>query len=93
MPPETPARALPNGIVTPDVTIAILGARSVAIEDGWISPRYGIKHPAPVVSAVAQGTHARLLTLLAPREPGAPALTFVQDGDAVIVGDDRITLP
>jgi hypothetical protein len=91
--PGTPAHLLHNGIVAPALTLTILGARSVALEDGWISPEYGIKHAAPVLSAVAQGTHARFLTLIAPREPGAPAPTLLQDGDTLIVGDDRITLP
>ncbi len=31
----------------------IRGARSVALEAGWVSPEYGVKHAAPVVSAVA----------------------------------------
>ena len=29
------------------------GADEIAIEPGWVSPRYGVKHEAPVVSAVA----------------------------------------
>jgi uncharacterized heparinase superfamily protein len=93
LPPGVRVREVPGGIVAADVAIAILGARGVAVEDGWISPRYGVRHPAPVVSAVAVGPSARFLTLLAPREPGAPAPAFVRDGDALIVGEDRITLP
>ena len=80
-------------VVAPGLTLAILGARSVALEDGWISPAYGVKHAAPVVRATAVGQRARFLTLLAPREPGDPAPTFLRDGDALLIGDDRIVLP
>jgi hypothetical protein len=80
-------------VVAPDLTIAILGARSVALEPGWISPRYGVKHEAPVVRATAVGTAARFVTLLAPRDPGAPAPTFFEAGHTLFVGDERITLP
>ena len=35
------------------------GARAIALEDGWISPAYGVRDAAPVVSAVATGASAR----------------------------------
>jgi hypothetical protein len=81
-----------NGVTSPAVAITILGARSIALEDGWISPRYGMREPAPVVTAVAAGTDARFITLLAPREPGAPVPTLSVDGDTVHVGDERVVL-
>ena len=65
---------------------------SVALEDGWISPSYGIKHAAPVVSACAVGREATFITLLAPREPGAPALSLIREGDTLFIGGDRIVL-
>lgn len=65
--PPGPARLLENGVVTPTARIAIEGARSVALEDGWVSPAYGVKHPAKVVSAVAVGRTARFVTILEPR--------------------------
>ncbi len=81
-----------NGVTTPAVAITILGARSISLEDGWVSPRYGIREAAPVVSAVASGNDARFITLLSPREPGVPVPTLSVDGDAVYVGDERIVL-
>ena len=64
-------------------TIAILGARSVALEDGWISPEYGVKHAAPVVSAVAD-RRRRARSSRCSR----PTRTPERAGDAVYVGDD-----
>jgi uncharacterized heparinase superfamily protein len=87
-----PGRVQPwsGGVTSPTVAITIFGARSIALEDGWISPRYGVREPAPVVSAVATGTGARFITLLAPREPGAAVPTLSVFGDTVYVGDERI---
>jgi uncharacterized heparinase superfamily protein len=65
--PPGPAELLPDGVLTPTARITIRGARSVAFEDGWISPEYGVKHPAKVVSAVAVGRTARFVTRLEPR--------------------------
>ena len=42
-----------------ELTLHVKGARSVSLEDGWISPRYGFREAAPVVSAVATGDCAR----------------------------------
>ena len=49
-----------SGVTSPTVAITILGARSIALEDGWISPAYGIREAAPVVSAVATGAERPL---------------------------------
>jgi uncharacterized heparinase superfamily protein len=68
-------------------TLIITGARSVVPEPGWISPRYGHKEPATVISAVATGTHARFITLLAP-----DARTLERDGDTLKIGDDTLVL-
>ncbi|WP_028063664.1 heparinase II/III family protein [Solirubrobacter soli] len=68
-------------------TLHVKGARSVALEDGWISPRYGSREAAPVVSAVAVGETARFVTLL------APDLRVLEvDGDVARVGGDTIVL-
>jgi uncharacterized heparinase superfamily protein len=67
--------------------LQIKGARSVAMEDGWISPRYGIRDAAPVVSAVATGEEARFVTLLAPDER-----LLELEGDIARVGPDTILL-
>jgi hypothetical protein len=90
--PPGPARAWPGGVTTETVGIAILGARGIALEDGWISPRYGIREPAPVVSAVATGTDATFITLLVPRDPGAPVPSLIREGDVLHVGDRAIVL-
>jgi uncharacterized heparinase superfamily protein len=65
--PPGPAHARPDGVVTPFARLDITGARSIALEDGWISPAYGVKHAAPVVSAVAVGRSAHFVTVLEPR--------------------------
>jgi uncharacterized heparinase superfamily protein len=70
-----------------ELTLRVKGARSIALEDGWIAPRYGERDVAPVVSAVATGEHARFVTLLAP-----DTRVLELDGDTVRVGDDTIVL-
>jgi len=65
----------------------------VDLEDGWYAPKYGVKQPAPVVSAVAEGAaDATLLTVVAPTPPGtaAPRLrTVLGDGARVEVEVER----
>jgi hypothetical protein len=86
------ARSFPGGAVGHGVGLAIDGARRIALEDGWISSRYGRREPAPVISAVATGEHASFVTLLRPREPGAPAPILIRDGETLHIGDDVIVL-
>ena len=69
------------------VTLTITGARGICAEEGWISPSYGIKEAAPVLSAVAVGERARFVTLLAP-----DARVLRRDGDVVRVGEDTLVL-
>jgi uncharacterized heparinase superfamily protein len=65
--PPGPARALADGtVLAKGVTLRIEGARSVSIEPGWISPKYGTRVKAPVVSAVAHGERASFRTVIAP---------------------------
>ena len=62
------ARVLADGTVLGDgVALRIHGARGISIEPGWISPRYGVREAAPVVSAVTHGETASFTTVLAPR--------------------------
>jgi hypothetical protein len=42
----------------------------VSLEPGWISPRYGHRDEAPVVSAVTHGEAASFRTVIAPWRPG-----------------------
>ena len=56
-----------------DDRVEFLGTHAGAdtiTEPGWVSPSYGIKHPAPVVVARAHGVAADLVTVLSPG-PGA----------------------
>ena len=52
-----------------------------------LAPQYGLRHAAPVVSAVATGERARFVTLLAPDER-----MLELDGDVARVGGDTIVL-
>jgi uncharacterized heparinase superfamily protein len=71
--PPGPARILADGTVLGrGVALRIEGARGISIEPGWISPRYGHREPAPVVSAVAHGERASFRTVIAPWRPGDP---------------------
>ncbi len=63
----------------PGLAMRIEGAERIALEPGWVAPRYGEHVPAPVVSAVAAGvrdaafvTQVRAAMTARPR-PGRPA--------------------
>jgi Heparinase II/III-like protein/Heparinase II/III N-terminus len=59
--------------LAPGLALVFAAGVDLALERGWYAPSYGIKHPAPVVSAVLEGTSdARFVTVAAPRAPGAP---------------------
>ena len=44
----------------------ILGAADVRLEPGWLSPRYGERIEAPVVSARQRGRDATFTTVVIP---------------------------
>ena len=50
----------------PGAVFVIEGADQLAVEPGWVSPRYGVRIAAPVVSAVAHGCDARFVTTVVP---------------------------
>jgi uncharacterized heparinase superfamily protein len=56
-----------SAVLGPGVALVIDGADEISIEPGWISPRYGVRHEAPVVSAVARGRDATFRTKVLPR--------------------------
>jgi uncharacterized heparinase superfamily protein len=56
-----------SAVLASGLALVIDGADEIAIEPGWVSPRYGVKHDAPVVSAVARGRQASFRTELLPR--------------------------
>jgi uncharacterized heparinase superfamily protein len=60
----TPGEAWASGsaVLGPGVALVIDGADEIALEPGWVSPRYGVRFEAPVVSAVAHGRDARFRT-------------------------------
>jgi hypothetical protein len=80
-------------VATPTVSLEVAKGAVVAVEPGWVSAEYGVKTPAPVVVARAQGTaDADFVTLLAGRVAGtAPSLRSVDTaaGVAVVERVDR----
>jgi uncharacterized heparinase superfamily protein len=51
----------------PGLLLAFAPGSEIAIEEGWYAPRYGIRHAAPVVSAVIEdAADAAFITLVAP---------------------------
>jgi hypothetical protein len=83
-----PASVAAEGVVlTAGLALVISGAQAIALEDGWISPRYGERHAAPVVSAVVRGAEATFVTVLAPRGPGEPAPLLSRGEDGALLID------
>jgi hypothetical protein len=73
-------------VTAPGLSMTVAGADGVALEPGWISPSYGIRHPSVVVSASRAGRRALFTTLLAPArdsEP-VPSLLACARGRAVV---------
>src|SRR6185312_1222007 len=64
--------------------LAFAPGPEIAIEEGWYAPRYGIRHPAPVVSAVIEDApDAAFITLAAPAPgPETPTLAVVDLDEA-----------
>jgi hypothetical protein len=64
----------PNPVAwAPGLALVFGAPHEVVLEQGWVSARYGIKHPAPVVRVTEQGTcDARFVTLAVPLAAGAP---------------------
>jgi hypothetical protein len=56
-----------SAVLGSGVALVIDGADEIAIEPGWVSPRYGVRFEAPVVSAVATGRRASFRTEVVPR--------------------------
>lgn len=64
-----------NSVVrAPGLALVFDEARTPRLEDGWVAPVYGVKHPAPVVSVVAEGeSESCFFTLVAPLDAMKPA--------------------
>jgi hypothetical protein len=64
-------------VQAPGLALLFPPGLDVSLKPGWYAPEYGVKLPAPVVSAVADGAaEARLIAVAVPLAPGAapPAL-------------------
>ena len=71
----------------PGLALMFGAAHSIALENGWVSPRYGIRQPAPVVVVTERETcDVRFITLAAPLADGAPPPSMrVRTGDGAPV--------
>ena len=81
-----------TGIRTPELVLLFLGGKP-ALSHGWISPRYGIKEAAPIVSLVSTGqANTDFYTLIAPRKLSAPLprLQVLGDSDPLFAGHVRV---
>jgi hypothetical protein len=70
-------------VQAPGLALLFAPGLDVSMERGWYAPEYGVKLPAPVVSAVADGAaEARLIAVAVPLAPGAarPALRVLAAG-------------
>jgi Heparinase II/III-like protein/Heparinase II/III N-terminus len=70
-------------VQAPGLALLFAPGLDVSVEPGWYAPEYGVKIPAPVVSAVADGAaEARLIAVAVPLAPGAapPALRVLAAG-------------
>ena len=67
----------------PGLALFVSGDADLRLERGWVSPRYGVKHAAPVVNARARGRSARFVTVVFPLSRGRPApRVHVRSGEA-----------
>lgn len=59
-------------VASPGLELVCLGDGQVEIEQGWVAPKYGIKHAAPRVRRSLDGASVAMVSLLVPRlEPDA----------------------
>jgi hypothetical protein len=64
----------------PECVLIFHSASELNVEQGWYAPSYGIKHPAPVLSASVEGVQkADFVTLIVPQnsKQHAPALNAI----------------
>ena len=69
-------------VQAPGLALLFAAGLDVSLEPGWYAPEYGVKLPAPVVSAVANGAKARFIAVAVPLAPGAapPAMRVLAAG-------------
>jgi Heparinase II/III-like protein/Heparinase II/III N-terminus len=64
----------------PGLALVLHGRHEPRLEDGWVSERYGVKRPAPVVIATREGRAADFLALVWPARAGAGAVPRLRVG-------------
>lgn len=63
-----------NVVRAPGLALVFAAPHTPRLQQGWVSPVYGVKHPAPVVSVVAEGEAvACFFTLVLPLDENTPA--------------------
>ncbi|MBM2821279.1 MAG: hypothetical protein HW413_25 [Thermoleophilia bacterium] len=72
----------------PGLALVFAAELEIQLESGWVAPEYGVKCVAPVVSIAVEALAATFLTLVMPREEGAPTPVLVRSGDGVEVRTD-----
>ena len=66
-----------SGIHTPELVLLFEQDREPIVSQGWVSPLYGIKEVAPVVSVLSHGqANTDFFTLIVPRKLDAPLPRF-----------------
>lgn len=66
-----------SGIRTPELVLLFEPDREPIVSQGWVSPLYGVKEVAPVVSVVSrEQTSTDFFTLIVPRKLNAPLPQF-----------------
>lgn len=83
-----------SGIRTNDFALLFEPRRQPVVSQGWVSPYYGIKEAAPIVSVVADGSEdVDFYTLIVPLKAASPAPSFrVEEtgSDALASGHVRV---
>jgi len=61
-----------RAVLSPGLALVLAPPAEPCLEPGWVSPEYGIRLEAPVVSVAAAGCDAAFVTLVAPHRVGEP---------------------
>lgn len=76
---------LPGGnraVLSPNMLLVPLASHpsTLALEQGWIAPRYGEKHAAPRIVCSIEAANAWFATLIVPFDGDIPSIAFESDG-------------
>ena len=83
------ARVEGRAVSARGLALVVLGGGEPVLEQGWIAPRYGELHEAPVVRATARGRGARFVSVLV---PGTDVPDVRVEGARVHVDEEAIAL-